>query len=336
MKRKKGRIIYSILFLLHISMASGISQDPQFSQFYSSPLYMGPSFAGLSDGGRIAINYRDQWPKISGTYVTYSLSADYYFDEYKSGLGLLVMRDDAGSGLINITNLGLNYSYNINLNQKWQVRPGLQAYYYMKGINYDRLNFGDQILRGSGTGSSVEMSRLLAAEPTRHFDFTTSLLAYSESMWLGITLDHLMYFSKMLAYQEDYVPFRFSLYGGGKYNITSRTRKAYEESITGVFNLLLQDKYKYLDLGAYYTKDPIVLGLYYRGVNIFPDNPNLGAITLLLGAKFKTMRIGYSYDFTTSRLITKTGGAHEVSLIYLIGERPEQKVKRKAVPCPSF
>ncbi|HYW95437.1 MAG TPA: PorP/SprF family type IX secretion system membrane protein [Bacteroidales bacterium] len=330
------KIYILILGLSGLLMNLG-AQDPQFSQFYSSPLYMGPSFAGSGKGARIITNYRDQWPRISGTFVTYALSADYYIEKYRSGIGLLVLRDDAGKGLMNVTNLGLNYSFNVDLNQKWQFRPGLQVYYYMKNIDYSSLMFGDQILRGgSNTGSSVEMSRLLNAEPTRHVDFTTSMLAYSDYMWFGFTVDHLMYFSRILEKQGDYLPMRLSFYGGGKYNIAGRTRKRYEESITGAFNLMFQDKYKYLDLGAYYTHEPLVFGLWYRGLPVFPDNPNLGAITLLGGFRVKALQLGYSYDFTTSSLITKTGGAHEVSFIYSFAQRRHHHVKHKAVPCPSF
>ena len=185
-------IIY-ISFLISFFCQSLFSQDPQLSQFYSSPLYMGPFLQVLHKEGGIIINYRDQWPKISGTFVTYALSGDYYFDKYKSGVGLLMLKDDAGNGLMNITNLGLNYSYNFSISRNWQVRPGIQAYYYMKEINYDLLRFGDQILRGSGSGTSVELNNLLSSEPIRHFDFTSSVLAYSESLWFGFTVDHLMY-----------------------------------------------------------------------------------------------------------------------------------------------
>ena len=46
------------------------------------------------------------------------------------------------------------------------------------------------------------------------------------------------------------------------------------------------------------------------------------------------LRAGYSYDFTISRLVTNTGGAHEVSLIYKFDI--EQKKKFKPIPCPEF
>jgi type IX secretion system PorP/SprF family membrane protein len=332
--RTKFILLILIFFALFADRLT--AQDPQFSQFYSSPLYMGPSFAGSGRGARVIANYRDQWPKITGTFVTYALSADYYIDKYRSGVGILILRDDAGQGLMNVTNLGLNYSFNVDLNRNWQFRPGLQAYYYMKDINYNALTFGDQIIRGSTGGASVEMSRLLSAEPVRHFDFTTSMLFYSDHMWYGFTLDHLMRFSSFLSREGDYLPFRLSVYGGGKYDIRSRTLKRYEESITGTFNLMFQDKYKYLDLGAYYTRQALVFGLWYRGLPVFPDNPNLGAITVLAGFRVKALQMGYSYDFTTSALITKTGGAHEVSFIYSFAERKRRHVKHRPVPCPSF
>ena len=104
------KILKYILLLIFLVCSNIyiIAQDPQFSQFYSSPLYMAPSFAGTTEGGRIIANYRDQWPKLRSTYISYALSADYYFEKYRSGVGLILFRDDAGKGLLNMTNLGLN------------------------------------------------------------------------------------------------------------------------------------------------------------------------------------------------------------------------------------
>src|SRR5690554_7969849 len=72
------------------------AQDISFSQVYSSPLYLSPSFAGFTSGGRLIANYRDQWPGISNTFRTYAVSYDQYLRDYNSGLGLLIMRDDQG------------------------------------------------------------------------------------------------------------------------------------------------------------------------------------------------------------------------------------------------
>lgn len=330
--------IFLTIILLVFSL-KGQSQDPQFSQFYSSPIYLAPSFAGTYDGGRVIANFRDQWPSLAANYNTYALSADYYFSKFRSGVGLLFLRDDAGKGLMDVTNAGLNYSFNFNINRNWKFRPGLQVYYYWKNIDYNSLLFGDQIARGfntgSSSGSSVEMSQLLSMQRVRHFDFTTSLLAYSDQYWIGFTLDHLMHFSRILSEQGDYLPLRYSFFGGGKFMLKGKTRKVKEESVSLAFNFLSQDKIKYLDLGTYYTLEPVSFGLWFRGLPVFPDNPNLGAITLLFSYKLSSIKIGYSFDFTTSELITKTGGAHEISLIYYFQSYKFKRIHR-ALPCPSI
>jgi type IX secretion system PorP/SprF family membrane protein len=332
------RLKYIIVLLFVFSL--GKSQDAQFSQFYSAPLYMAPSFAGSTGGGRIISNFRDQWPQIKSTYITYAVSADYYFDKYNSGVGLLMLRDQAGEGgLVNTTNVGLLYSYNFDINQTWKVRPGLTAYYYVRGVDVSALRFGDQILRSTGSysgGSSVELTSLSTFEPIQHFDFTSSVLAYSDKYWVGFTLDHIMYFSNILSAQGDYLPFRYSAYAGGKYIMPSKTRRLKEESITVALNFMSQSKLFYLDLGVYYTNEPLIVGLWYRGMPVFPGSKNVGALTTSLGYRYKAIQIGYSFDFTMTRLITQTGGAHEISVSYIFNKRKKRRVKHKMVPCPAL
>ena len=53
-----------LMVILAFVVSAGKTQDPQFPQFYSSPLYLAPSFAGATDGGRVILNYRDQWPQL--------------------------------------------------------------------------------------------------------------------------------------------------------------------------------------------------------------------------------------------------------------------------------
>ena len=52
------------------------AQDPQFSQFYASPLYLNPALTGSVKCPRATLNYRNQWPALGSTYVTYIASFD--------------------------------------------------------------------------------------------------------------------------------------------------------------------------------------------------------------------------------------------------------------------
>src|SRR5690554_7910039 len=74
------------------------AQDPQFSQFYANPIYLNPAFAGSHGCPRFAVNYRNQWPALSGTFVTYSASYDQYFKSIAGGVGVIATHDQQGKG----------------------------------------------------------------------------------------------------------------------------------------------------------------------------------------------------------------------------------------------
>ena len=60
-----------ILFLSVAVANTATAQDPNFSQFFASPLTLNPALTGKFDGVyRIAGNYRNQWPTISNAFVT--------------------------------------------------------------------------------------------------------------------------------------------------------------------------------------------------------------------------------------------------------------------------
>ena len=281
------------------------------------------------------MNFRDQWPKLPSTYLTYAVSFDHYFEKYRSGVGLFFLRDNAGKGLLNTTNIGLQYSFDFNLNRIWRVRPGLQFYYRFRNVDFDKLLFSDQITFSFISPTSIELP---PQENVSTFDVASSVLVYSDIYWFGFTVDHLMSVSPSLKNEIGYLPLRYSLFGGGKYMIQKRTRSRKEESLSGAFNFLAQDKYRYLDLGVYYINHPLMADLWYRGLPVFKNNPNAGAITVLAGYRYKGMTLRYSYDFSTSKLITKTGGAHELSLTYLFGgdEFGRKRRKLRMVPCPEL
>src|ERR1035441_5764055 len=102
-----------LLLVLIFGMITVLSmaQDPEFSQFYAAPLYLNPAFAGSVRCPRITLNYRDQWPAMPGTFVTYAVSYDQYVSSLNGGIGLLVWNDNAGSGTMKTENISGIYAY---------------------------------------------------------------------------------------------------------------------------------------------------------------------------------------------------------------------------------
>jgi hypothetical protein len=79
-----------------------------------------------------------------------------------------------------------------------------------------------------------------------------------------------------------------------------------------------------------------MVGIWYRGIPVIKSIKSHDAITLSVGAEVKQFVITYSYDLTVSTLVTSTGGAHELGLIYNFDWGTSRRRKYGAVPCPKF
>ena len=330
--RKYLSIILALITWLTLNGAT----DPHLSQFYASPMYLAPSFAGSTGGTRIALNYRDQWPKMPGSFITYAASVDHYFSEYKSGLGLMIMRDQAGGGKLNLTDISAQYAYNIEINNTWHVRPGLEFSYLNKHKDYSKFVFGDQLDFDENNPTTIEIP---TDDRINYYDFAISTLAHNKDIWFGGTIDHLINLNKALSEKNNYPEIKYAIFGGGNISLQKSYYKKEVNKILLAFHFRSQETNQQLDFGTYYQKNELLVGLWYRGIPVFAKSPTHDALTVMLGYKLNGFSIGYSYDITISKLITHTGGAHELSFIYEIQEQYGFSNRRRritAVPCPIF
>jgi type IX secretion system PorP/SprF family membrane protein len=328
------RIKY-ILILLSILAADSFGQDPTFSQFYANPLYLSPSFAGATQENRFAINYRNQWPAVPGVFNTYNIAFDKALPSFNSGIGIMATHDVAGSGDLSTTNIGLIYSYDFQINSDWHIRPGVNFKFYYLGLNIGKLIFNSQIT-GSGTSPSTTPPPF---DNVADIDFATSALIYNDRIWAGLTLDHL-FLPKTSFYGEDgnaYVPIKINMYGGMQILKKTRLRVKLQEVLSVAMNFQKQEKFYQTDVGLYYYKHPLIFGLWYRGIPFVTSQAG-DAVIGLIGIKTDQVHIGYSYDFTISNLISSTGGAHEISLVFEFNSfsSGSKRQKIRAIPCPEF
>ena len=127
-------VIFKVLFFTFIFIEIK-AQDPQFTQFYANPLYLNPAFAGSARCPRISMNYRNQWPSLSGRYVTYSASYDMHVDAFGGGIGAIITTDDQAINTLKTTNASLLYSYLAPITRDFSLNFGLQATYFQKSID---------------------------------------------------------------------------------------------------------------------------------------------------------------------------------------------------------
>lgn len=328
------RRFFIILFFSFLGILSK-AQDPQFTQFYASPLYLAPSYAGGTPGQRVVANYRNQWSIVPGTFQTFSLSYDHNFPHFKSGLGLLLLGDVAGDGKLGTTLGGIVYSYDITPHPDFHIRPGIGFYYVQQSIDYARLIFGDQLLFEEEPGVPLPPTiNATGNQNVRDIDVSTSILAYSNNLWLGTTWDHMLRPERTFYGDDARTPFKFSVYGGVRIVLRGIILRPIEESITPAFNLKFQGDSKQLDLGLYWYREPFVFGTWYRGIPLGKEYPGSDAVAFLFGYKLDEWSIAYSYDFTVSQLGFGSGGSHEIAMIYTF--KVKTRKRYRAIPCPTF
>jgi type IX secretion system PorP/SprF family membrane protein len=335
----------SLLLVLLLCAPSLQAQDPQYTQFYASPLYLNPAFAGGNVCSRLATTYRNQWPSIPGAFVTYAASFDQSIPSLNSGAGLMFMNDRAGSGKLRSTSISLFYSYELQLTKKIAARIGVQGGRTVRDVNFYDLVFADQIARGGGATTTYELP---TADKVAYLDISSGMLAYGKKWWAGFSSHHLNQPNQSLAQGSSTLPIKYSIHAG--YNLpvgTAIWKKSEldEMYFSPVINYRAQGKFDQLDVGLYYHNNPLVLGLWYRGIPLLkayqPGYRNDDAVSVLAGVLVNdNLRFGYSYDITVSKLISSTGGAHEVTLSYQFCNYKNMKKSKKQKPiliaCPKF
>ncbi len=326
-------------------MVSGIvafAQDPEFSQYYAAPLYLNPAFTGTSSDHRLIANHRNQWPNVASGFVTYAFSYDYNLSDVNSGLGFMVVTDRAGSANLRSTLVNFQYSYKVNFNNKWVFSSGLNFGMGFRNIDFNKLVFGDQLAFDSDGNVPSDDPIMGSLESSRYFDFGGGVLAYNRTFWIGLAAQHLNRPNRSLLDEHAEIPVKMTFHGGVRIPLYNgpfkRDRVA---AIAPSFIYKQQGSFDQLDLGAYFLYEPVVVGLWYRGIPIkqnVRDNISQDAIVIIIGFQMKKVELSYSYDLTVSDLGPVAGGAHEVALKYKLNVLGSQKNKKKEkyIPCPTF
>mgnify|MGYP005845967099 CR=1 FL=1 len=316
----KTYLFFMFLFFMFLSSVGLLyAQDPQFTQFYANPLYLNPAFAGTARCARITFNYRNQWPNLSGTYVTYSAGYDQHFDALAGGIGILILTDDQAKGTLKTVSASGIYSYHLPVNRYFSIKMGLQATYFQKQIDKTKLNFGDMI--DPRRGFVWNTMEAIPNQNKSNMDFSAGILGYSKNYFIGFAAHHLTQPDEGLLGVAK-LPIKFTGHAGAIINLEKGGGSYLSPNVL----FQAQQKFQQLNIGLYYVNDIFVAGLWYR---------NSDAVIALIGIQNKNFKFGYSYDVTISKLASNTAGSHELSLQIQFECKPKKK-KYRTISCPSF
>jgi type IX secretion system PorP/SprF family membrane protein len=224
------------------------------------------------------------------------------------------------------------------------VRPGIKFKYGHRGIDIAKLIFGDQLNFNGPPNTAPSAITSLFIPKTNYLDVDASLLAYHKLHWGGVTVSNLLRPNQSLVGYDSRLPIKVALFGGTRLLIKGDRMRRHEitESVTFSAMYQRQAQNDQLDLGAYWTKTPFTLGLWFRGIPVFGKQVGyeaLDAVIVMFGFEIFDLRFGYSYDYTLSKLTqSATGGAHEISIVYEFNKNLKAKRKQRPmiIPCPHF
>ena len=301
------------------------AQDPQFSQFYANPIYLNPAFAGSHGCPRIALNYRNQWPSLSGNFVTYSASYDQYVDKVNGGLAGLITHDQQGQGTIQHTTLNMIYSYHLTVSRKFKMMFAGQATWHQKSLDWDKLTFGDMI--DPRRGFIYATGDVPRGGNHGVFGASAGFLGFTENFYFGGAAYHLNTPNESVIIGNSQMPMRFIGHMGANIPLGSRSQYTNETAIMPNVIYQYQQGFMELNVGTYIKYGAFTAGAWLRSRDAF---------ILSIGINTGTFKVGYSYDVTVSRLNNGvSGGSHEISLGFDLN-CTKRSSSFRTISCPSF
>ena len=306
--------------LAAITSVSFAQQDPQFTQFMHSKLIYNPGYAGTSEAICANVLYRQQWVNFPGAPKTGLVSFDMPIGQLPIAVGLNVMSDQIGFEKTLFARVALAYNRHIGAG--------------VLGVGAD---FG--ILQKQFNGSWITPDGSGVPDPTipnyTSGTFTNTItnpnlnkLSYdigfgafysiANKMYVGISSTHLAAQDIKASSDVKYALARhyyivggytFNLGEGGKHGINPNVKVKSDAASTQ------------LDVNLTYIYNKMFwVGVSYRMQD---------AIAPMVGYRFlkdRSLKVGYSYDLTLSKIKGYSSGTHEIMLGYCFNVKKPKKV----------
>jgi type IX secretion system PorP/SprF family membrane protein len=310
MVKLKVALLTALVFL--VCQARG-QQSIVFSQYIFNGLLINPAYAGSHVQLSGTLTYRNQWVNFEGAPVTSTLGVHTALLKGRVGVGLLITEDLIGS--YKNTLIMPSYAYII----KDPIGGGTLSLGVQAGVNNFNADFSSIKLRYDN-GQDPSFNRYMNEFKP---NFGGGAFYYSKKMWAGFSVPTILTHKKLFSgsFEQLKLPRFYYLNFGLKLPIDLRTKKFwFHPSIL----LRMQDGTPLsADLNAMIAyEDQISVGTSYRSGD--------GAVAFVNFKLSEKFYVGYSYDFTASRLRQFSNGSHEIMINY----RTRIRNVHQSLDCP--
>lgn len=287
----KSLILVGITILLSLDVAA--QQDPQFTHYMYNTMTVNSGYAGQRDVLSVTGLYRTQWVGIDGAPKTLTFGVHGPLRNERLGLGLNVVSDQLGPA--KETSVDGNFSYTIPLDVygDLELSFGLKAGVHSLDTNWDTI----ELRPGRETPENLTLlSPVLGG----------AFYLHSQKWYLGLSVPNILNTDHYDDIEQSVAQERlhYFLIGGYVLDLNENTKLKPAFLVKGVSGApLIAD----LSVSALFN-NKFSLGLAYRW-----DDSVSGMFGFQLS---EGLLVGYSYDFTTTKLNSFNSGTHEIMLRY--------------------
>lgn len=292
-----------VFFLMFVAFLSGTGQDIlSHNHFFLNPYMYNPAFAGKENRANLALNHRQQWTGIEDAPVTSYISFDIPV-ESRVNLGTKLINEQRSIMNNTAVLLTLGYTAPFSQDNKHGLSFGISAGIMKQSIDKDgSYNYDDPAV----IGLLDNRTHLLGEFGVRYRFYDLNI---------GLALPTL--FSPY--YASDHVqfdPLQEVLFMADYNFVISEKRVDFSPH----FMYRLGNKhYTHFEVaGIFQFFDTFWTGAAFR--------QNYGTAALIGLNLGKDIRLGYAYEFATSKISGVSNGSHEIQ--FLLGLGDPNKVKR--------
>ena len=304
------KIIYTLIGLLLLLGDIYSQQMPVYSQYFINGFVINPAMAGSDGTFKFQLSARDyvigfvDGPKTftaSGNGRLLRQSAGVRNGKATSrsgnvGMGGMIYSDC--NGLINRTGVQYTYAYHIDLSGS-QLSLGLSASLSQTRIDARKLDFNEpEPLLKDGFNNTTYVP-----------DASLGVLYRIQDYYAGLTVSNLFQRSIHFGtFDYHYVMYRhYYLLGGTSFNVGQNAYIATSLLLKATSNKLFQGELS----TRFSLMDNFWLAATYR-------TPQIAA--LMIGIRAEKVFVAYAYEYNFGAIRTFSFGAHELCLVYRIGD----------------
>lgn len=297
MKIIKG--ITLLLILLSVNNQLKAQQDPMYTQYMFNTLAINPAYAGSRNVVSATALFRNQWTGIEGAPKTGTFTIDAPILENKIGIGFQLITDKLG---VTQTNGGVvSAAYRIRM-EKGTLSFGIQGNVSQYKVNLTDVPLSSQ--PGYDPAFANNINKTL-------FNFGTGVYYNSDRFYIGLSAQDLM--PNSLSSNNSEVKL------SGKQSLHLFLASGYVFPLSEDFDLkpsFLIKGVKGAPIEADINGTLWIKGVFGIGAQYRTSADIAGLIEVQASPQ---IRIGYSYDRSTTRLQSFNTGSHEIMLRYEFG-----------------